>query len=153
MNSLSNVNWSFLKSWGLRASVSTPLLSPFFFRRLSSQFSRVQTAKNALNPTETLATQATANVVAIYLKTKTRLRLWSSDYVKNVWTAIDIQRSIDNQHIVRVKEIVFLGVVLDENLNWKSEISHVANKVAKTSGIINKCSFYLKLLYVYCTTP
>ena len=124
-----------------------------FCRRLSSQFSRVQTAKNALNPTETLATQATANVVAIYLKTKTRLRLWSSDYVKNVWTAIDIQISIDNQHIVRVKEIVFLGVVLDENLNWKSEISHVANKVAKTSGIINKCSFYLKLLYVYCTTP
>ena len=102
-----------------------------FCRRLSSQFSRVQTAKNALNPTETLATQATANVVAIYLKTKTRLRLWSSDYVKNVWTAIDIQISIDNQHIVRVKEIVFLGVVLDENLNWKSEISHVAIKLRK----------------------
>ena len=57
----------------------------------------------------------------------------------------DIQISIDNQHIVRVKETVFLGVlILDENLNWKSEISHVANKVAST---------FLKLPYVCCTTP
>ena len=55
----------------------------------------------------------------------------------------DIQISIDNQHIVRVKKTVFLGVLLDENLNWNSEISHVANKVAKSIGIINKCSFYL----------
>ena len=55
----------------------------------------------------------------------------------------DIQISIDNQHIVRVKETVFLGVLLDKNLNWKSEISHVANKVAKSIDIINKCSFYL----------
>ena len=32
---------------------------------------------------------------------------------------------------------------MDENLNWKSEISHVANNVAKSIGIINKCNFYL----------
>ena len=32
---------------------------------------------------------------------------------------------------------------MDENLKWNSEISHVANKVAKSIGIINKYSFYL----------
>ena len=32
---------------------------------------------------------------------------------------------------------------MDENLNWKSEISHVANKVSKCTGIIRKSSFYL----------
>ena len=48
----------------------------------------------------------------------------------------DIQISKDNQHIVQVKETIFLGVLLDENLNWKSE-------VAKSIDIINKCSFYL----------
>ena len=30
-----------------------------------------------------------------------------------------------------------------ENLNWKSEISHVPNKVSKSTGIIRKFSFYL----------
>ena len=32
---------------------------------------------------------------------------------------------------------------MDENLNWKSEISYVANKVAKSIGIISLCSFFL----------
>ena len=46
--------------------------------------------------------------------------------------------------IVRVsRRQIFFGVTLDENLNWKSEISHVANKVAKALGIICKCSFFL----------
>ena len=34
---------------------------------------------------------------------------------------------------------------MDENLNWKSEISHVANKVSKCTGIIHKSSFYLSM--------
>ena len=32
---------------------------------------------------------------------------------------------------------------MDENSNWKPEISHVANKVSKSVGIIRKSSFYL----------
>ena len=55
----------------------------------------------------------------------------------------NIQISIDNQNIVEVKETNFLGVILDENLNWKSKISHVASKVAKSIGIISRCSFFL----------
>ena len=60
--------------------------------------------------------------------------------------------SIDDQHIDRAKETVFLGVILDENLNWKSQISHIATKVSKSIGIIYKCSFYLRLLFAHCTT-
>ena len=54
-----------------------------------------------------------------------------------------IQINIDNQNIVNVKETNVLGVILDENLNWKSEISLVANKVAKSISIISRCSFFL----------
>ena len=32
---------------------------------------------------------------------------------------------------------------MDENLNWKSEISHVANKGSKCIGIIRQSNFYL----------
>ena len=35
----------------------------------------------------------------------------------------NIRISIDNQNIVKVKETRFLGVILDENLDWKSGIS------------------------------
>ena len=37
----------------------------------------------------------------------------------------NIQLLINGEQI----ETVFLGVVIDENLNWKSEISYMANKV------------------------
>ena len=35
----------------------------------------------------------------------------------------DIQLLIKDFKLDQVKETIFLGVILDENLNWKSEIS------------------------------
>ena len=55
----------------------------------------------------------------------------------------DIQLLINDYKLDQVKETIFLGVILDESLNWKSEISHVANKVSKSIGIIRKSNFYL----------
>ena len=55
----------------------------------------------------------------------------------------DIRVSICNQDIFQVKETVFLGVVLDENLTWIPHISNVARKVSKAVGIMSKASFYL----------
>ena len=43
---------------------------------------------------------------------------------------------------------MFLGVILDENLSWKSHLSHLANKMSKSIGVIYKASFCL-----YCDVP
>ena len=45
--------------------------------------------------------------------------------------------------IDRVKEIVLIGVLLDEHISWKPHISHVARKISKSIGIIYKVSFLL----------
>ena len=50
---------------------------------------------------------------------------------------------IDEKTIAQVNETVFLGVVLDDNLTWKSHISSVAVKISKSIGIIFRSSFYL----------
>ena len=54
----------------------------------------------------------------------------------------NIQISKHNQDIVHAKETNFLGVILDENLNWKSEIKHVSifptDRIFKDLGIL-KC--------------
>ena len=78
-----------------------------------------------------------AKKLSLNLK-KTKINLWSLK-PRQKHSICNIQISIDNQNIVKVKETNFLGVILDENLNWKSEISHVANKVVKSS----RCSFFL----------
>ena len=58
-------------------------------------------------------------------------------------TNVNIQLLINGQNFDHVKETFFLGVIRDENLNWKSKISHMANKVPKSVGtiIISKSSF------------
>ena len=65
---------------------------------------------------------------------------------------------INKQQIDQVKETVFLGVIINENVTWKSEISHVANKVSKSIGMIQKSSFYLssyslRILYFSLVYP
>ena len=40
--------------------------------------------------------------------------------------------------IERQKLIKFLGVLLDENLNWKEHIKYTENKIAKKLGLLYK---------------
>ena len=55
----------------------------------------------------------------------------------------DINLKINGCAIGCIKETVFLGVVLDENLSWKPHITNVARKISKSIGIIYKASFCL----------
>ena len=48
-----------------------------------------------------------------------------------------------NNEINRAKEIVFLGVVIDEHLTWIPHISNVSRKISKAVGIMYKASFCL----------
>ena len=51
---------------------------------------------------------------------------------------------INNREIEQVEETVFLGIILDEHLSWRSHVAHVANKISKSIGIIHKSRFYLQ---------
>ncbi|KAL9967850.1 hypothetical protein ACROYT_G026148, partial [Oculina patagonica] len=55
----------------------------------------------------------------------------------------DFNVVINETVIAQVNETVFLGVVLDDNLTWKSHISSLAIKISKSIGIIFRSSFYL----------
>ena len=53
---------------------------------------------------------------------------------------------------------MFLGVILDQSLNWKSHIHNVARKISKSIGIIYKASFclneaFLRTLYFSLVYP
>ena len=56
---------------------------------------------------------------------------------------LDINLEINHCTIERVKETVFLGVILDEAFSWKPHIANVARKMSKSIAIIYKASFYL----------
>ena len=56
---------------------------------------------------------------------------------------LDLNLYINDTKIDRVNEVLFLGVILDEHLSWKSHIQNVARKLSKSISIIYKSSFCL----------
>ena len=46
--------------------------------------------------------------------------------------------TISNHVVERQEFIKFLGVLLDENLNWKEHIKYTENKIAKKLGLLYK---------------
>ena len=49
---------------------------------------------------------------------------------------------IDNQNVHVTKTSKFLGVYIDDKLNWKTDISYVAGKVARGIGVLGKVRKY-----------
>ena len=56
---------------------------------------------------------------------------------------LDFSITLNSTHINRVKEVVFLGVVLDEHVTWKPHISRIANKVSKAVGLLCKSRVFI----------
>ena len=52
--------------------------------------------------------------------------------------------TISNHIIERQEFIRFLGVLLDENLNWKEYIKYTENKIAKKLGLLYKARPFLE---------
>ena len=72
---------------------------------------------------------------------------------------LDIKLEISNCAIERVKDTIFLGVIVDESLTWKPQYVNDARKISKSIGIIYRSSFclpdtslrtlYYTLVYLY----
>ena len=52
--------------------------------------------------------------------------------------ATNLKIRINNTEIEKKRTTKFLGVQIDDKLNWKDHISHICNKVSKTIAILRK---------------
>ena len=68
---------------------------------------------------------------------------------------------INNCELKQVSSIKYLGVVIDEHLNWKNHIEHIASKIKRGIGLLSKLrhyvpskilvNLYYTLIYPYLT--
>ena len=57
---------------------------------------------------------------------------------KNLALSTNFQINLNGNKIDRVENTKFLGVFIDEKLNWKNHISYIASKISRNLGILNK---------------
>jgi hypothetical protein len=50
---------------------------------------------------------------------------------------------MDDSPVEYVSEFSFLGIILDENLNYRAHINKIHSKVSRTVGVMNKLKYYL----------
>ena len=60
-----------------------------------------------------------------------------------VYIYIYIYINIRDIKIKRVTSIIFLGLIIDDQLKWLEHVQHIRNKVSKSIGILYKASNYL----------
>ena len=67
-------------------------------------------------------------------------------YRQRIITANDIPRfMINNTLIEQVTEFNFLGLIVNEYMNWNSHTQKIANKISRTLGVMNRLKRYLLL--------
>jgi hypothetical protein len=69
---------------------------------------------------------------------KTKFMIFSSTRRQATINMINSIINIKGEVIERVKELKFLGVILDEKLSWLSNIQNIRSKIAKNIGLICK---------------
>ena len=57
---------------------------------------------------------------------------------------------IGDRKIERVKSIKFLGILLDENINWRHHLSELSKKLARTCGVLHKSRHLLPTNVLIC---
>ena len=50
----------------------------------------------------------------------------------------NISIKLEGKLITRVSETKFLGVIIDDKLNWKAHISYISGKISRAIGVIIK---------------
>ena len=85
----------------------------------------------------------TANKISLNIS-KTKYVLFSCSHC-----AIDVPVKLHGSEVDRTRSIKFLGVILDETLNFSDHTNYISGKISKTIGIMNKVRFLPS--HVLCT--
>jgi hypothetical protein len=57
----------------------------------------------------------------------------------------ELKLHIENTSIDRIQDFNFLGLTVNESLDWKSHIDKISNKISRSIGILNRLKHFLPL--------
>ena len=78
-------------------------------------------------------------------------------FTNKKYNAYDLRLELANSVISKVSNVKFLGVMIDDKLQWTNHINLICNKISKNIGVMYKlCSFpkhILKMIYYALIAP
>ena len=72
-------------------------------------------------------------------KTNTWFFILNKKNIENIFLNIKIQGT----PIEKVFDFCFLGLTINENLNWKSHLNKISNKISRTLGVMTRLKYFL----------
>ncbi len=58
-------------------------------------------------------------------------------------TIVSLKLQINGVEIIQVTNFKFLGVVINEHLNWRNHVEYISYKISRTNDILNRLKHYL----------
>ena len=103
--------------------------------------------------------QRTINEIMLWVKSNKLTINFDKTHCMSFRNDIEFEIEIENELLVQVSETKFLGLIIDNSLNWKSHFQFLKNKLLKIYWIIKNVSFCLnesamiKLYYALLLSP
>ena len=123
-------------------STISPIIYSLLYADDTSMFS---IGKNLVEVQHNLSSHL--SIMADWLKAnKLSLNVKKTHYMvfaKRKYDISNVNVDIDGTPIEHVTCTKFLGVIIDENINWKKHVEYISNKISKGIGILHRCREYL----------
>ena len=92
------------------------------------------------------------NMMSIWFKVnKLSLNLSKTNFMmfQNNVHSVNCKIVVDGIEVSRVKSTKFLGVYIDEKLNWSVHVNDICKKISKNNGVLYKVKHILQSEYLY----
>jgi len=120
------------------------MVSPRFFTIMFADDTNIFLRGNNLAELESMANNELSKILNWLNTNKLSLNIDKTKYMifgqnkRKQYQPSQIVLKLNDQDIERVNSIKFLGIVIDEKLDWRKNTKMISNKIAKAIGILRK---------------
>ena len=111
--------------------------------RIFADATNIFYASNNLHNLDSVMNEEFKSVVKYHAINKLSINFSKTNYILVSSSRLSGSTNVNN---IKIKsQIKYLGVYIDQHLNWGPQIKHINNKLAKHIGIITKLRHYVNL--------
>ena len=113
-------------------------------------------SSDSLHDLQTTVNAELSKLFAWFSVNKLSLNLTKTNYIlfRNRPPDEELKLIINNTELPRVTVVTFMGIIIDEKLNWKTQIQSVKSKLASVLSVMHKASVKINIdgMYtLYCS--